>query len=129
LTMIQLVAWYERGAIADHEMAVDSLNLVDPGDPRAVLDLLPPRLLPRLREFLETYRPGEMLSSHGGAIPTLAQVQAAKRWLDTLEREGAPHVSSAQGLPPGAPVGLNAAAPEDLLSRGTERASALESSH
>ena len=118
MTMLQLVARYELGAIADHEMAVTSLNLVDPGEPRTVLDLLPPHLLPRLREFVETYRPGEMLSSHGSAIPTPAQVLAAKQWLDAIEREGALQVGSAQGLSPGAPVGLNAAAPEDLLSRG-----------
>ena len=86
MTMIQLVAWYERGAVSSHEMVVDSLNLVDPGEPRAVLDLLPPHLLARLREFVETYRPGEMLSSHGGAIPTPAQVLAAKQWLDTIEQ-------------------------------------------
>ena len=119
MTMVQLIAWYARGAIADHEMAVTSLNLVDPEEPQAVLDLLPPHVLPRLREFVETYRPGEMLCSHGGAIPSLAQVLAAKRWLDALEQGGAPHVSSTQGLPPGAPEGLNAASTEELLSRGT----------
>ncbi|HZW31785.1 MAG TPA: hypothetical protein VFF52_13815 [Isosphaeraceae bacterium] len=118
MNMPQRVAQYERGAVSSHEMMVDSLNLVDPGEPQAVLDLLPPHLLPRLREFVETYRPGVMLSSHSGAIPTLAQVEAAKRSLDTIEREEAPHVSSAQGLPPETPVGLNAALPEDLLSRG-----------
>jgi hypothetical protein len=38
--MLQLVAWYERGAVSSHEMTVGSLNLVDPAEPQAVLDLL-----------------------------------------------------------------------------------------
>jgi hypothetical protein len=94
MTMIQLIARYESGAIADHEMVVRCLNMLDPGDPRAVLGSLRPDLLPRLREFLEAYRPGEMIASNGGAIPTLAQVLAAKSWLDSIEKKG--HRTSAQ---------------------------------
>src|SRR4051812_34169117 len=82
MTFAQLVSRYESGAIASHEFAVESLNPLDPRDPSAVLHGLPPEIVPRLREFIDEYRPGEMLSSHGGAIPSPDQVEAARAWLD-----------------------------------------------
>src|SRR5262245_53729937 len=86
MTITQLIAQHERVAIASHELVVDSLNLLDPSDPGAVLGRLPLDTLPRLREFLEEYRSGEMIASDGGAIPTLPQVLAAKRWLDSIHK-------------------------------------------
>jgi hypothetical protein len=77
----QLVAKYESGAITGHELVVDCLTMLDPGDPSGSLGNLPPDTLPRLREFLDSYRPGEMMSVYGGAIPTPDQVLAARRWL------------------------------------------------
>jgi hypothetical protein len=81
MTVQQLVAWYELGAVTEHELVVRCLDLVDPRDPAAVLDGLPARTLPWLRDFLDHYRPGEMLSLRGGTIPTPDQVLAAKGWL------------------------------------------------
>jgi hypothetical protein len=81
-----LVAMYERGAITGHALVVDCLNLVDPADPSSVLGNLPPRVLPPLKEFVEAYRPGEMLSLHGGPIPTPAQVAAARNWLESVKQ-------------------------------------------
>lgn len=82
MTLAQLVARYERGAMAGHELAVESLVRLDPRDPSAVLQALPPEIAPRLREFIDQYRPGQMLASSGGAIPDPEQVEAAIRWLD-----------------------------------------------
>ena len=87
MTFAQLLARYESGAIAGHEFAVESLNLLDPRDPSAVLQGLPPEIVPHLREFIDEYRPGQMLSSHGGAIPSPDQVEAARGWLDRASME------------------------------------------
>ena len=87
MTFAQLVSRYEAGAIASHEFAVESLNLLDPRNPSTVLQALPPEIMPRLREFIDEYRPGQMLSSHGGAIPSPDQVEAARAWLDGTSRE------------------------------------------
>jgi hypothetical protein len=87
MTFAQLVSHYEAGAIASHEFAVESLNLLDPRNPSAVLQGLPPEIVPRVREFIDEYRPGEMLSSHGGAIPTPDQIEAARGWLDRASIE------------------------------------------
>ena len=84
MTVTRLVAKYELGAVSTHEFVVDCLNLVDPGEPSATLDYLPLDTLPELRKFLDSYRPGQMLSSQGGPIPTPDQVRAAKQWLDLL---------------------------------------------
>lgn len=77
----QLVAGYESGAIIAHELVVKCLGMVDPNDPSAILDHLPPRTLPWLGEFLDIYEPGKIRSLHGGAIPTPEQVIAAREWL------------------------------------------------
>ena len=78
----QLLARYEAGAIAGHEFVAESLNLLDPHNPSEVLQGLPAEIVPRLREFIDEYRPGQMLSSQGGAIPNPDQVDAARGWLD-----------------------------------------------
>jgi hypothetical protein len=79
MTLERLLAGYASGAIAIHEFAVESLNLLDPRNPSAVLQGLPPEIVPRLREFIDEYRPGQMLSSHGGAIPTPDQIGGCER--------------------------------------------------
>lgn len=79
----QLVARYKSGTITGHELVVDCLNMLDLNNPSVSLEQLPLDTLPKLREFLEGYCPGEMISVHGGAIPTPDQVLAAKRWLSS----------------------------------------------
>ncbi len=81
MTIQQVLARYESGAITAHEMVVDCLGRVDPGDPAAILDQIPPRALPQLAEFLAAYKPGAMLTLHDRMIPSSAQVLAARRWL------------------------------------------------
>jgi hypothetical protein len=81
MTMHQLVARYGVGAKTSHELVVDCLNLLDPDDPSSSLGELPAETLPKLEEFLESYQAVGMLSLHGGAIPTPAQVASARRWL------------------------------------------------
>jgi hypothetical protein len=81
MAFAQPLARYESGAIAGHELAVETLNLLDPRDPSAVLLGFPPEIVPRLRDFLDEYRPGQMLSSQGGSIPSPDQVEAARAWL------------------------------------------------
>jgi hypothetical protein len=82
MTFAQLVARYESGAIASHKFAVESLNVLDPRNPSAVLQRLPAEIVPRLREFIDAYRPGQMCSSHRGTIPSPDRIEAAREWLD-----------------------------------------------
>lgn len=84
MTIAQLVARYERGALASHELVAEVPVRLDPGDPASVLQSLPADVLPRLRGFLDDYRPGRMLASQGGSIPGPEQVEAARRWLDRV---------------------------------------------
>ncbi len=95
MTLTQLLARYESGAIASHEFAVECLNQLDPRDPSAVLERLPLDILPRVREFIDQYRPGQMIASHGGSIPTPAQIQAATIWLDSVHQRGVAPVGPA----------------------------------
>lgn len=88
MTLTQLLARYDTGAIASHEFAVECLNRLDPGDPSAVLEKLPPDILPRVREFIDHYRPAQMMASDGGLIPTPAQIQAARSWLESVRQRG-----------------------------------------
>lgn len=88
MTFAQLIAHYESGAIASHEFAVESLLRLDPRDLSAVLEKLPREVMPRLREFIDHYRPGEMMASHGGSLPTPAQVQAARGWFESVRQRG-----------------------------------------
>ena len=95
MTFAQLIARYDLGAISSHEFAVESLNHLDPQDPAAVLERLPLEILPRVREFIDEYRPGEMVASHGGLIPTPSQIQAARSWLDSVRERGVARVGTA----------------------------------
>jgi hypothetical protein len=88
MTFDQLIARYESGAMASHEFAVECLNQLDPSDPLAILERVPTAILPRMREFVDQYRPGQMMASHGGLIPTPAQIQAARNWLDPVRQRG-----------------------------------------
>jgi hypothetical protein len=87
MTFAQLIARYESGAIASHEFAVESLIRLDPRDPSAVLDKLPPDVMPRLREFIDQYRPGRMIASQGSSMPDPDQLEAAWTWLDRASTE------------------------------------------
>jgi hypothetical protein len=88
MTFAQLIARFESGAIASHEFAVECLRRLDPRDPLAVLESLPLDFLPRVREFIDRYRPDQMMASHGAPNPTPAQIQAARRWLDSVRQRG-----------------------------------------
>jgi hypothetical protein len=93
MTFAQLIARYESGAVATHEFAVECLVRLDPRDPTSVLEHLPPEIIPRLREFIDEYRPDRMLASHGGSIPSPEQVEAARTWLDKA-RAGMPRLTA-----------------------------------
>ena len=80
MSVFELVSRYESGAITGNELVVDCLSIVDPKDAPAVLRWLPIEVLPRLREFVEQYRQGEMLANFG-LIPGPEQVLAAEHWL------------------------------------------------
>jgi hypothetical protein len=87
MTFEQLVARDESGAISSQKFALESLVRLDPRDPSAILQGLPPEIVPRLREFIDQYRPGQMLASHGGTIPSPGQAEAARGWLDRASME------------------------------------------
>jgi hypothetical protein len=55
-----LKAWdhYEERRITATGFIIDFLNAADPDDLREALDVLPPDLLEKLREFVRDYRPG-----------------------------------------------------------------------
>jgi hypothetical protein len=85
MALDKLLARYYIGALTEHELVVDSLLLVDPTIPSAALDRLPLAVLPWLRDFVQRYTPGKMRTTRADeAIPTEAQVTAAKQWLDEL---------------------------------------------
>jgi hypothetical protein len=83
MTFAQLIARHESGAMASHEFTIECLNQLDPRDPAAILERLPLEILPRVQEFVDEYRAGEMMASQGGLIPTPAQIQAARSWLES----------------------------------------------
>jgi hypothetical protein len=87
MTAEELVARYKLGALAAHEFTTACLTLVDPADAASVLGLLPVHVLPWLKEWVDKFEPGRMISSHGGAIPTEPQVVAARIWLATTYPE------------------------------------------
>jgi hypothetical protein len=78
--MESLVAIYEKGAITPDHMVVQCLHMINPAAPELVLGLLPMDLFDRVLDFTKKYRPS-MISSHG-ILPTIDQVEAARRWLE-----------------------------------------------
>ena len=89
-----LVTLYEKGAIVADELVVRCLLMIDPDDPARVLDALPRETLPRVLEFVGKYRSGRLVSSCGGPLPAVNQVDAAGGWIEAALRKDVSAVSS-----------------------------------
>ena len=84
---LALVAMYEKGAIVAHELVVRCLLMVDPDNPALILNVLPEKILSRMLEFAGKYRSDRLISSQGGPLPSADQVEAARRWIETVMRK------------------------------------------
>src|SRR4051794_27499797 len=89
-----LIATHEEGAITAEHLVVQCLNLIDPADPSLVLDALPGKILVRMLEFVEKYRPGQMGSNYG-VLPSVDQVESARRWIEGASKVPSPAPSRA----------------------------------
>jgi hypothetical protein len=67
--------------ITDDHLVVESLHLLDPQDPGAVLSSLPNEILQRMLRFANGYQDGRMVSNYG-VLPAHDQVAAAKKWIE-----------------------------------------------
>jgi hypothetical protein len=77
------VGLYEKGAITAHHLAVESLRVLDPQGPGAVLGDLPAEVLEEILEFARGYQAGRMVTNDG-VPPTPEQVRAASNWIARL---------------------------------------------
>ncbi len=75
------LAMYHKGAITADHFILMSLNMVDPENPSLVLASIPEELLERMLEVTRRYRPGHMIMNQG-PLPTIDQVDAARRWIE-----------------------------------------------
>jgi hypothetical protein len=80
MTIQQLVGRHSSGAITGQHLIVQCLLLLDPVNPDLVLAAIPQCLLDKFALFVDEYRPGYMITTHG-ALPTREQVAAAAKWL------------------------------------------------
>lgn len=80
MTVERLVNQYRRGVITADHLFVQFLHMIDPAAPGLVLAAVPGDLRPRLTAFVNDFRIGRMVSSHG-LPPANDQVLAARRWL------------------------------------------------
>ena len=81
-----LVSQYWRGAITAHHLVAESLCRLDPANPTAFLDRIPPTLLGQLSELIDQLRLGPMLSNYP-TVPSPEQTAAAIRWLDHVRAD------------------------------------------
>jgi hypothetical protein len=86
--MSKLVAMYENGDITGDHLAVECLHLLDPANPAMVLAALPGGVLQRVLEYAREYRPGQMRTNYGPQ-PVVDQVAAAKKWIESRNRQSA----------------------------------------
>ena len=83
-----LIKMYESGDITGDHLAVQCLHMLDPANPALVLAALPSGVLQRVLEYTREYRPGQMRTNYG-LPPAVDQVAAAKRWLESRDRQSA----------------------------------------
>ena len=84
----KLVALYEDGNITADHLAVECLHMLDPANPASVLAALPGIVLQRMLQYAREYRPGQMRTNYG-VQPTGDQIVAAKKWIETRDRQSA----------------------------------------
>ena len=83
------IAAYEKGAITGNHLVVQCLHLLDPADPSVVLERLPPEIIQKVLAFVREYRPNGMVTNYG-VLPTVDQVEAAKKWIEAHSQMGTP---------------------------------------
>ena len=83
-----LITMYENGDITGDHLAVECLHRLDPANPAMVLATLPVGILERVLEYTREYRPGQMRTNYGPQ-PAVDQVAAAKRWIESRDRQSA----------------------------------------
>jgi hypothetical protein len=88
--MEKLVAMYEKGVITADHLVVESLRLLDPANPGAALKALSGDVLQRMLKYAREYRPGKMRTNYG-LQPTVDQVRAAEKWIDSNVHQGTEH--------------------------------------
>ena len=86
--MAKLVTMYENGDITADHLAVECLQMLDPANPAMVLAVLPGSVLQKVLKYAREYRPGQMRTNFG-LQPTLEQIAAAKKWIETKDRQSA----------------------------------------
>lgn len=86
--MEKLVSMYESGDITADHLAVQCLHMLDPANPNLVLAALPENVLGRVLKYAREYRPGQMRTNYG-LQPAVDQVAAAKKWIETRDRQSA----------------------------------------
>jgi hypothetical protein len=86
--MEKLLSMYETGAITADHLAVECLNMLDPANPNLVLAALPDSVLQRVLKYAREYRPGQMRTNYG-IQPAVDQVGAAKKWIESKDRQSA----------------------------------------
>jgi len=86
--MEKLVQMYENGEITADHLAVECLHRLDPANPALVLTTLPDSVLLRVLSYARDYRPGQMRTNYG-LQPAVDQVAAAKKWIETKNRQSA----------------------------------------
>lgn len=93
-----LVSMYEEGAITAVHLAAECIHMVDPDDSGSVLVDLPDPVLDRILDYTRRYQPERMHSSEGTS-PNFAQVEAARTWIEDLQRvrEGGKTIAEEDG--------------------------------
>jgi hypothetical protein len=79
-TVEQLVQLYEQGCITSHFLLIETLMSVDSEYADVIMSILPPDIVSEVKEFVDQYRPGEMVSSND-RIPSWDSIQVVKEWL------------------------------------------------
>lgn len=80
--MKELVAAYEGGSITGYQLMMQSLHMIDPGNPSFVLCHLPPEVLEEMRQYACRYDPHRMRTPRGELPPAADQVQSALHWIE-----------------------------------------------
>jgi len=82
--MNSLVTMYQKCAITADHIIVKCLHMIDPANPASVLEALPDEILMQMLDLARCYRPNGMVTNYG-VLPTVDQVEAARRWIEDTQ--------------------------------------------
>ena len=87
-TVAKLASYYERGMMNPLEMATRLVGAITRDDIDAEMEMVPEKVMPKLRQQVEGYQFGRMILFNVDTEPTEAHIQMLRDWFARHPEEG-----------------------------------------